>query len=67
MREYLSAAVNVLGKRLKNFRVSKSDFYNSITFRVITQDDKSALIKIESVPRPIYHVVCRRVPSNGTF
>ena len=67
MREYLSAAVNVLGKRLKNFHVSKSDFYNSITFTVITEDDKGALIKIESVPRPIYHVVCRRVLSNGTF
>ena len=47
--EYLSSAVNVLKKRLKNFHVSKSDFCNSITFTVITQDDKSALIKIESV------------------
>ena len=47
--EYLSSAVNVLRKRLKNIHVSKSDCCNSITFRVITQDDKGALIKIDSV------------------
>ena len=47
--EYLSSAVNVLRKRLKSFHVSKSYFCNSITFKVITQDDKGALIKTESV------------------
>ena len=36
LREYLSLAVNVLRKDLKNFHVSKSDFCNSITFPVIT-------------------------------
>ena len=61
IREYLSSAVNVLKKRLKNFHVSKSDFCNSITFTVITQDDKGALINIESVLRPTYHVACQRV------
>ena len=30
-----------------------SDFFNSITFTVITQDDKGSLIKIESVFRPV--------------
>ena len=49
LREYLSLAFNVLRKGLKNFDVSKSDFCNSITFPVITQAGKSALIKIESV------------------
>ena len=63
IREYLSSAVNVLKKRLKNFHVSKSDFCNSITFRVITQDDKGALINIESVLRPAYHVVLNYVHS----
>ena len=53
IREYLSIEVNVLRKGLKNFHVSKSDFCNSITFIVITQDDKGALIKIESVFRPV--------------
>ena len=43
-------------KRLKKFHVSKSDFCNSITFTVITQDDKGALINIESVTRPSYYV-----------
>ena len=53
IREYLSLAVNVLRKGLKNFHESKSDFFNSITFTVITQDDKCSLIKIESVFRPV--------------
>ena len=67
IREYLSLAVNVLRKRLKNFYVSKRDFWNSITFTLITQDDKDALIKIESVFQPVYHVACREVLSNGSF
>ena len=67
IREYLSPAVNVLRKGVKNFHVSKSDFCNSITLTVIIQDDKGALIKIESVFRPVYHVACRGVLSNGTF
>ena len=53
IRNYLSSVVNVLRKGLKNFHVSKSDFCNSITFTVITQDDKGALIKTESVFRPV--------------
>ena len=67
IREYLSQAVTVLRKGLKNFHVSKSDFWNSITFTVIAQDDKGALIKIESMFNPVYHVVCREVLSNGSF
>ena len=61
LREYLSLAVNVLRKGLKNFHVSKSDFCYSITFRVITRGGKSALIKIESVFRTVYHVASREV------
>ena len=61
LREYLSSAVNVLRKGLKKFHVSKIDFSNSITLKRITQDDKGALIKIESVFRPVYHVACRGV------
>ena len=67
LREYLSLAVYALRKVLENFHVSKSDFYNSITFPVITQDDKGALIKIESVFRPVYHVACRDVLWNKSF
>ena len=66
IREYLSSAVDVLGKGVKNFHVSKSDFCNSITFTVIIQDDKRALIKIESVFRPVYRVARRGVLSNGS-
>ena len=65
--ERLSTSVNVLRKGVKNFHVSKSDFCNSSTFTVITQDDKGAVIKIESVFRPVYHVTCREVLSNGSF
>ena len=65
--EYLSLAVNVLRKGLKNFHVLKSDFCKSITFTVITQAGKSALINIESVFRTVYHVVCREVFSNASF
>ena len=66
IRDYFSSVVNVLRKVLKNFHVSKSDFCNSITFTVITQDDKGALIKTESVFRPVYYVACRGVLSNGS-
>ena len=67
LREYVSLAVNVLKKGVKNFHESKSDFCNSITFTVITRAGKSALIKIESVFRPLYHVACGDVLSNGSF
>ena len=65
--EYVSLAVNVLRKGVKNFHESKSDFYNSVTFTMITQDDKGALIKIESVFRTVYHVACRDVLANRSF
>ena len=61
VREYISKAVTVLRKGLKNFHVFKSDVCNSITFTVITEDDKDALIKIESVFRHVYQVPCREV------
>ena len=67
IREYLSSAVNVLRKGLKNIHMSMSDFCNSITFTVITQDAKGALIKIESVFQPVYHNSLREVPSNASF
>ena len=67
IREYLSSAVEVLRKSLKNIHMCKSDSCNSITFTVITQDDKSALIQIESVFRTVYQVACRDVLSNGSF
>ena len=44
-----------------------SDFFDSSTFTVITQDDKGAFIKIESVFRPVDHVGCRGIILNGTF
>ena len=67
LREYLSLAVNVLQKGLKNFHVSKSDFCNSITFTVITWAGKSALIKIESVFQTVYHVACQECSQTGEF
>ena len=66
IREYLSSGVNGLRKSVKNFHVSKTDFCNSITFRVIIQDDKGTLIQIESVFQAVYHVGCPGVLSNGS-
>ena len=66
IRENLSPAVTVLTKGVKNFHVSKRDFYKSITFTVIIQDDKRFLIKIESVFGPFYHVARREVLSHGS-
>ena len=63
IREYSSSAVNVLRKGVRNFHVCKSDFCNWIAFTVIIRDDKRALIKIESVFRPVYHVACRGILS----
>ena len=63
----MSWAVNVLREGVKNFQGSKSDFFNSITFTVITQDKKGALIKIESVFLPVYYFACREVLSNWSF
>ena len=54
-------------KSLKTFHVTKSDFTNSITFTMINQYDKGALIKIESVFQPFYHVAFRGVLSNRSF
>ena len=65
--EYLSSPVNVLTKSLKTFHVTKSDFSHYITFTVISQYGKGAGVKIESVFRPVYHLVCRGVLSNGRF
>ena len=67
LRESLSLAVNVLRKGLKSFHVSKKDFLISITFTVIIQDDKDALINNESVFRPFFPVACRDVLSNRSF
>ena len=67
IREYLSSEVNVLPKSLKTFHVTKSYFSNSITFEVISQYEKGALIKIEPVFRPVCHVVCRGSLSNESF
>ena len=60
--EILVIRSDCVKKATKNFHVSKSDFCNSILFRVITQDDQIALINIESVLRPAYHV-----PSQGVL
>ena len=66
IREYVSLAVNLWRKGLKNFHESKSDFCNSITLTVITQIGKSTLIKTESVFQTVFHDACPDVLSNGS-
>ena len=67
IREYLSLAVNVLTKSLQTFHVTKNDLSNSITFTIINQYDKGALIKIEPVFSHVSHVVFQAGFSNGSF
>ena len=57
----------MLPKSLKTFHVTKSDFLNPIIFTMINQYRKNALIKIEAVFRPAYHVVFQAGLSNGIF
>ena len=66
-REYLSSEVNVLTKGLQTFQVANSDLSNSINFTVISQYGNNARIKIESAFRPVYHVACPGILSNGSF
>ena len=42
-------------------------FSNSINFAVINEYGKGSGVEIESVIRPVYHVICQGVISNGTF
>ena len=42
-------------------------FPNSITFTVTNEYGKGAAVEIELVFRPVYHVTCQWVISNGTF
>ena len=67
IREYLSSAVHVLTKSLKTFHVTKSDFSNSITFKLLNQYGKGAGVKAESVFRPVHHVACQGVIWKGSF
>ena len=67
IREYLSSAVHVLTKSLKTFHVTKSDFSNSITFKLLNQYGKGAGVKVESVFRPVHHVACQGVIWKGSF
>ena len=66
-REYLSSVVNVLTKSFKTFHVTKNNFSDWLTFKVINQFGKGAGIKTESVFWPVYHPACRGVLSNGSF
>ena len=52
---------------LRDYMSLRVIFSNSITFPVINQYGKGPGVKIESVFRPICHVVCRGVLSNGSF
>ena len=61
-REYLSSAVNVLTNSLKIFHALRKTLSNSITFTVINEYGKRAVVDIETVFWPVYHVPCQWVP-----
>ena len=60
-------AANVL-KTLLNFSMSLTEtLSDSITFNVINEFGKGAVVEIEIVFWRIYHVACQVVHGNGTF
>ena len=66
-REYWSSAVNVLTNTYKALLLTKTDFFPSITFTMITKYGSGAVVKIATVFERVYHVACQRVLWNGTF
>ena len=60
-REYLSSAVNVLTNTYKALHLTKTDFFHSITFKMITKYGNGAVVQIATVFEPVYHVSCQRV------
>ena len=66
-REYWSSAVNVLTNTYKALLLTKTDFFPSITFTMITKYGNGAVISITTVFEPVYQVACQRVLWNGTF
>ena len=51
-REYLSSAVNVLTNTYKALHLSKTDFFKSITFKMITKYGNGAVVRWEQCLNP---------------
>ena len=66
-REYWSSAVNVLTNTYKALRLTKTDFFHSLTFKMITKYGNGTVIQIATVFERVYHVACQRVLWNGLF
>ena len=66
-REYWSSAVNMLTNTYKALRLTKTDFFHSLTFKMITKYGNGTVIQIATVFERVYHVACQRVLWNGTF
>ena len=60
-REYLSSAVNVLTNTYKALNLSKTDFFESITFKMITKYGNGAVVQMGTVFEPVYHVSSQRL------
>ena len=66
-RECWSSAVNVLTNTYKDLRLTKTDFFNSLTFKMITTYGNGSVIQITTVFERVYRVACQRFLWNGTF
>ena len=66
-REYWSSAVNLLTNTYKALRLTKTDFFHSLTFKMITKYGDGTVIQIAKVFERVYHVAWQRFPWNGTF
>ena len=60
-REYLSPTLNVLTKCLKNFQALTVTLSNAITFRVINEYGKGAVVEIKTVFCPVFYVASQVV------
>ena len=66
-REYWSSAVNVFTNTYKALRLTKADFFHSLTFKMITKYGNGTVFQIATVFERVYHVASQRVLWNGTF
>ena len=57
----------MLTNTYKALRLTKTDFFHSLTFKMITKYGNGTVIQIETVFERVYHVAWQRFLWNGTF
>ena len=57
----------MLTNTYKALCLTKTDFFHSLTFKMITKYGIWSVVQIATVFESVYHVACQRVLWNGTF